>query len=134
MDDTWFLSISAVEPTEIKLDSECNCNGVEATTCVRAGSCLPQFALFTGNSWGECEDDGKGTGEGQLGCGPQEMFRNCADVAIVTNTAGFPPIPEFRKQVDNIEIANMQLPKDGFELVSDEDLVDDNMNDVILVY
>jgi hypothetical protein len=42
---------------------------------------------FTGNSWGECED-----GTEAMGCGPQEIFRNCADISIVSNTAGFPPI------------------------------------------
>ncbi len=44
--------------------------------------------IFAGNSWGECEDGTSG-----MGCGPQEIFRNCADVQITTNTVGFPPLP-----------------------------------------
>lgn len=30
-----------------------------------------------GNTWGRCDDGTYGEG-----CGPQEIFRNCADVAI----------------------------------------------------
>jgi hypothetical protein len=41
---------------------------------------------LVGNTWDICED-----GKGQVGCGKQETFRNCADVAIITNTGGFGP-------------------------------------------
>lgn len=39
-----------------------------------------------GNSWGVCKNGTEG-----MGCGQQETFRNCADVAILTNTYGFGP-------------------------------------------
>ncbi|KAK2706800.1 uncharacterized protein LOC136029395 isoform X1 [Artemia franciscana] len=39
--------------------------------------CTLQWHYYTGNSWGECEDGTTG-----MGCGPQETFRNCADIGI----------------------------------------------------
>ncbi|XP_042860647.1 uncharacterized protein LOC122246257 [Penaeus japonicus] len=39
--------------------------------------CVLQWRYVTGNNWGICED-----GTGSLGCGPQEEFRACADVAV----------------------------------------------------
>ena len=36
------------------------------------------FCLLPGNNWGVCKD-----GIGGLGCGPQETFVNCADIAII---------------------------------------------------
>jgi hypothetical protein len=39
-----------------------------------------------GNTWDLCEN-----GVGAVGCGNQETFKNCADVAIITNTGGFGP-------------------------------------------
>lgn len=33
--------------------------------------------MFTGNNWGICPD-----GKGKIGCGPQETFRNCADISV----------------------------------------------------
>lgn len=40
--------------------------------------CVLQWRYVAGNNWGYCED-----GTGALGCGPQEEFRACADVAIL---------------------------------------------------
>ncbi|CAH1280807.1 unnamed protein product [Diabrotica balteata] len=40
--------------------------------------CVLRWTYKTGNSWGICED-----GESRPGCGPQEHFRSCADIAIV---------------------------------------------------
>ena len=45
------------------------------------------MSSFVGNTWDICDD-----GVGQVGCGKQETFRNCADVAIITNTGGFGPV------------------------------------------
>lgn len=42
--------------------------------------------VSTGNTWDVC-----GNGTGAVGCGKQETFKNCADVAIITNTGGFGP-------------------------------------------
>jgi len=40
--------------------------------------CILQWTYTAGNNWGSCEAD-RGAG---LGCGPQENFRACADIAI----------------------------------------------------
>merc|ERR1712242_245617 len=45
-------------------------------TCDR---CVLQWTYVTGNTWGYCED-----GTADVGCGPQEWFRNCADIEIQT--------------------------------------------------
>jgi len=42
--------------------------------------CVLQWTWTSANSWGICENGTQG-----LGCGPQETFRNCADIRIVTN-------------------------------------------------
>ncbi|XP_042867363.1 uncharacterized protein LOC122250106 isoform X2 [Penaeus japonicus] len=44
-------------------------------TCTQ---CVMQWRYVAGNNWGDCED-----GSGAVGCGPQEEFRACADVAVV---------------------------------------------------
>ncbi|XP_076666100.1 uncharacterized protein LOC143367809 [Andrena cerasifolii] len=40
--------------------------------------CVLRWNYRSGNNWGECDD-----GSSALGCGPQETFRNCADVSIL---------------------------------------------------
>ncbi|XP_069944193.1 uncharacterized protein [Cherax quadricarinatus] len=47
--------------------------------------CVLQWRYVAGNNWGVCDD-----GTGALGCGPQEEFRACADLAIL------PLNPRFR--------------------------------------
>ncbi|XP_066597989.1 uncharacterized protein [Prorops nasuta] len=39
--------------------------------------CVLRWHYRTGNSWGRCPD-----GTGKLGCGNQEIFRSCSDIAI----------------------------------------------------
>lgn len=39
--------------------------------------CVLRWHWRSANNWGDCEDGTSG-----LGCGPQETYRNCADVAI----------------------------------------------------
>ncbi|XP_063625634.1 uncharacterized protein LOC134797342 [Cydia splendana] len=46
-----------------------------ALTC---DHCVLQWRYVAGNSWGWCPD-----GTGKLGCGPQEEFRGCSDIAIL---------------------------------------------------
>lgn len=49
--------------------------------------CVLRWNYKTGNSWGICDDGSTG-----LGCGPQETFRNCADVSILpasTNSSAY---------------------------------------------
>ncbi|XP_064120360.1 uncharacterized protein LOC135225000 [Macrobrachium nipponense] len=46
---------------------------------VICSQCVLQWHYTTGNNWGFCKD-----GSNQPGCGPQEVFRGCSDVAIFT--------------------------------------------------
>lgn len=47
---------------------------------VTCSHCVIRWTYITANSWGMCED-----GTGAVGCGPQEQFKNCADVAIFSS-------------------------------------------------
>jgi len=73
--------------------------GVTCNQCVvqwvwKTGNLVPVKAAilcyvaiqFLGNTWAECNN-----GTGAIGCGDQETFINCADVAILTNVRGQPP-------------------------------------------
>lgn len=54
-------------------------------TCTQ---CVLQWTYYTGNQWGECSN-----GTEAQGCGRSEIFRNCADVSILTSVgAGIPPL------------------------------------------
>ncbi|KAK0174819.1 hypothetical protein PV327_010546 [Microctonus hyperodae] len=53
---------------------------------ITCSQCVIQWNYYTGNMWGTCEN-----GTEAVGCGKPETFRNCADVNIVTSTAGVPP-------------------------------------------
>ncbi|XP_034828174.1 uncharacterized protein [Maniola hyperantus] len=44
---------------------------------LQCSHCVLQWQYIAGNNWGTCED-----GKGAVGCGPQEEFRACADIAI----------------------------------------------------
>ncbi|GLV40234.1 uncharacterized protein CBL_03617 [Carabus blaptoides fortunei] len=46
-----------------------------AFTCEQ---CVLRWHWNTGNTWGLCED-----GSSDIGCGPQETFMSCSDIAIV---------------------------------------------------
>ncbi|XP_022655374.1 uncharacterized protein LOC111247988 [Varroa destructor] len=50
---------------------------VRLPTNVTCERCVMQWHWWTGNRWDICPD-----GRGQLGCGPQETFRGCSDIAI----------------------------------------------------
>ncbi|KAF7993704.1 hypothetical protein HCN44_010299 [Aphidius gifuensis] len=51
-------------------------------TCAQ---CVFQWKYIAGNNWGDC-----GNNTSAVGCGPQEEFRACADIAIGDN---LPPLP-----------------------------------------
>ncbi|XP_063604974.1 uncharacterized protein LOC134780271 isoform X2 [Penaeus indicus] len=72
-------SITGVHAVQLQLPQELTCT-----------QCVMQWRYVTGNHWGDC-----GNGTGALGCGPQEEFRACADVAVVAQTGGLVinPIP-----------------------------------------
>ncbi|XP_030370953.1 uncharacterized protein LOC115621440 [Scaptodrosophila lebanonensis] len=46
---------------------------------ITCNQCVLQWRYVAGNNWGTCDD-----GTGAVGCGPQEEFRACADIAIST--------------------------------------------------
>jgi len=70
---------------------------------------------FVANTWGVCENGTEAVGIKKTqkfsiliflkmlyycinakltGCGPQETFKNCADIAILTNSGGQPPVAQ----------------------------------------
>jgi len=51
---------------------------------VTCGLCVLQWRYWAGNSWGRCSN-----GTESIGCGPQEEFRACADVAIHSVTGEY---------------------------------------------
>lgn len=57
--------------------------------------CVLQWRYIAGNNWGMCPN-----GTGAVGCGPQEEFRSCADIAITDNagTANGTPFEEATTQ------------------------------------
>lgn len=61
--------------------------------------CVLQWRYVAGNNWGMCTD-----GNGAVGCGPQEEFRSCSDIAIISE--GNSPIvtsrPVHRKPTQSI--------------------------------
>lgn len=40
-------------------------------------ACVLRWNYRAGNNWGVCQD-----GSEAIGCGPQELYRNCADISI----------------------------------------------------
>lgn len=44
---------------------------------IECSHCVLQWKYIAGNNWGTCAN-----GTGAVGCGPQEEFRACADIAI----------------------------------------------------
>ncbi|XP_037092403.1 uncharacterized protein LOC119112351 isoform X2 [Pollicipes pollicipes] len=44
--------------------------------------CVFQWKYTAGNNWGYCSKSGKHRRIGRIGCGPQEHFFGCADIAI----------------------------------------------------
>ncbi|XP_062121789.1 uncharacterized protein LOC133835752 [Drosophila sulfurigaster albostrigata] len=47
---------------------------------ILCNQCVLQWRYVAGNNWGICDD-----GNGAVGCGPQEEFRSCSDIAITTD-------------------------------------------------
>ncbi|KAK4030565.1 Uncharacterized protein APZ42_023344 [Daphnia magna] len=48
--------------------------------------CIIQWIHYASHINGTCDD-----GTVNIGCGKQEIYRNCADVVIISNTGGFEP-------------------------------------------
>ncbi|RXG62233.1 hypothetical protein Avbf_10633 [Armadillidium vulgare] len=57
---------------------------VQLPPSMTCSNCVIQWTYVGGkNNWGQC-----GNGTGRLGCGPQETFKNCADVSISASVKG----------------------------------------------
>ncbi|XP_065155631.1 uncharacterized protein [Atheta coriaria] len=67
---------------------------VQLPPYVTCTQCVLQWSYYTGNQWGDC-----GNGTTAEGCGEPETFRNCADVAILSNVGG--GVPPLFVGVDN---------------------------------
>ena len=65
--------------------------------------------LHAGNNWGVCPD-----GEGRDGCGPQEEFRSCADIAITSGGASGAPPPSTLPASGTGSASDSQRPADNF--------------------
>jgi len=59
----------------------------QAVTC---DQCILQWHYNAGNSWGTCPN----TGESCIGCGPQETFRGCSDIRIISGGGANPTTSE----------------------------------------
>jgi len=79
---------------------------VELPPYLTCTQCVMQWTYYAGNTWGMCSN-----GEQAVGCGPQETFVNCADIAIVSNTGYFGP-------VDNSLHQTLRFTKSEAALVS----------------
>ncbi|KFM73151.1 hypothetical protein X975_18720, partial [Stegodyphus mimosarum] len=64
-------------------------------TCTQ---CVFQWTYTAGNNWGRCEN-----GTSKVGCGPQETFRGCADIAIddsESNAIPYDKKPSYERPID----------------------------------
>jgi len=57
--------------------------------------CVLQWRYYAGNSWGRCGNSTEG-----IGCGPQEEFRACSDIAIHSKTGWFDTTPSIEVDTD----------------------------------
>ncbi|KAJ8924203.1 hypothetical protein NQ315_006994 [Exocentrus adspersus] len=53
-------------------------NKIQLPAGLKCDRCVLRWHYRSGNNWGKCDDGTEG-----MGCGPQETFRSCADIAIV---------------------------------------------------
>lgn len=79
--------------------------------------CVVQWHYTTGNIWGHCKN-----GSRQTGCGPQEVFRGCSDVAVFA-----PGDPTYFKVLNLTTEANLSqfLHQQGIPQFLTENEVDD---------
>ncbi|KAB0791041.1 hypothetical protein PPYR_02841 [Photinus pyralis] len=72
--------------------------------------CLLQWRYIAGNNWGACPN-----GTEQVGCGPQEEFRACADITI---GKGFVEQPETTTIEPEVVVTSTALPPSSDESYS----------------
>ncbi|KAL7727099.1 hypothetical protein ACLKA6_017375 [Drosophila palustris] len=85
--------------------------------------CVLQWRYVAGNNWGMCDD-----GIGAVGCGPQEEFRSCSDIAL-TSDARPPPIRPVRPTI-RVTTPPQSPKKDQVEVINNND---DNFNSLIFL-
>ncbi|XP_037030181.1 uncharacterized protein LOC119070009 isoform X2 [Bradysia coprophila] len=90
--DRYPLTLSGSREHRFYIPSETKKKGtfnyrVRLPPYVTCTQCVLQWTYYTGNMWGKCAN-----GTEAVGCGKPETFRNCADIAITSNTGGLPPI------------------------------------------
>nr|XP_032514134.1 uncharacterized protein LOC116767768 isoform X1 [Danaus plexippus plexippus] len=94
-------------------------------TCTQ---CVLQWTYYTGNMWGICPN-----GTEAVGCGRSETFRNCADVAVITNTGGLPPAFADGLRRDNpflLYYRDYNMPQNVFPLVVSNDIDSETEEDI----
>ncbi|CAL8131396.1 unnamed protein product [Orchesella dallaii] len=69
--------------------------------------CVLQWTYIAANTWGTCAN-----GTEAVGCGAQERFINCADIAVIQNTGGRPPnfLTNSIIPTPNIRVGGKKLP------------------------
>jgi len=90
--DTYPLKVEDAEDNKYFIPAEVGKRGtfkyrVELPPFVTCTQCILQWTYYTANMWGICPN-----GTEAVGCGKPETFRNCADVAITSNTGSIPPL------------------------------------------
>ncbi|KAL7640472.1 UNVERIFIED_CONTAM: hypothetical protein RMT77_008747 [Armadillidium vulgare] len=98
----------------------------EGVTC---SYCVLQWHYTSGNNWGFCED-----GKNKVGCGPQEVFRGCADIAIFSY--GDSDYYKFDNLTRKIDYENFVFlnPDTGFYNDRNEDPEDSSETDVEKIF
>ncbi|CAG9821461.1 unnamed protein product [Phaedon cochleariae] len=78
--------------------------------------CLMQWRYIAGNNWGNCPN-----GTGAVGCGPQEEFRACADIAI-SGKSDLPMVPELEEapasSTTTVAPPAVPTPQDSYSPIS----------------
>lgn len=63
--------------------------------------CVLQWRYIAGNNWGKCEN-----GTEAVGCGPQEEFRACADIAVLDSAGAADETPYIDNETDVDDTSN----------------------------
>jgi len=87
---------------------------------IKCNQCMLQWRYIAGNNWGICPD-----GNGAVGCGPQEEFRACSDIALGegANTPILPPKPRptartsVRPKTSTDSTTRQEADQEGFNYV-----------------
>ncbi|GAB0093326.1 uncharacterized protein DMENIID0001_084100 [Sergentomyia squamirostris] len=117
--DRYPLFISGTREVRFLIPQEAKKKGVfryrvRLPPYVTCSQCVLQWTYYTANMWGTCPN-----GTEAVGCGKAETFRNCADIAITSNTGALPP--HFAENANPFLLyyrdLRAQAPNDIFPLV-----------------